>query len=118
MVFNPEREARIEFIIREVAVLMIRVFDEGMGAQRSASDIELKREMRVTLGSMHEETTPMVADAKNVQQDVHKQTTDYANVKRKEIELINQELTTVRISTTALVVLTSAKDASLRAFMA
>ena len=85
---------------------------------RSEIGIELKREMQVMRGSMHEETTPMAADAKKVQQDAHKQMTDYVNVKHKEIEQINQELATLRTSTTALSALTSAKHASIRAFMA
>ena len=75
---------------------MIRVFDQGLESQRSAFDAELKREMRSTLGSMHEETTSMVADAKTEQQDAHKQMTDYANIRRKEIEQMDQELTTLR----------------------
>ena len=35
-VFNPDQEARVEFIIREVAGHLIRVFDEGLESQRSA----------------------------------------------------------------------------------
>ena len=65
---------------------MIKTFDAGLEVQRSAFDAELKHEMQATLGGMHGKIVQM-----------------------------NQELITLRTSTTALDALTSAKDASLRA---
>ena len=92
---SPEQEQRIECMIPVVAGVMIKAFDVGLELQRSAFDTELKREMQVTLGSMHEATTSMVADAEKVQQDAHEKMTEYVNLNHREIVQINKEPTTL-----------------------
>ena len=61
---SPEQEQRIEYMIREVAGVMIKTFDVGLELQRSAFDTEFERDMQVMLGSIHEETASMVAGKK------------------------------------------------------